>query len=144
MSGQNQHHLKTATMNQGFKLRFDQMRESDPTPSDASSGTGETDQYQQPGYVRNVCFVWPDGRRMFFNYAYLVAAEFKPGQETNIIKLSFSSHTVLVKGYSLDSLFMALLDHFPRLITATDPRYVLEENKTDVIVVEITVDSKDK
>ncbi|MVM32421.1 hypothetical protein GO755_20410 [Spirosoma sp. HMF4905] len=130
-------------MNQGFKLRFDQLRESDPTHDDTASGSLETDPYQQPGYVRNVCFVWPDNRRMFFNYAYLVAVEFEPGHETNVIKLSFSSHTVLVKGYSLEPLFMALLDHLPRLITAIEPRYVLAEDKTEAVVIEIHVEKKD-
>lgn len=130
-------------MSQGFKLRFDQMRESNPTGDDNSPGTVEADYYQQTGYVRNLCFVWPDGRRMFFNYAYLVAAEFDPGHETNIIKLSFSSHTLFAKGYSLEGLFMALLDHLPRLIRATDPRYVLDEDKTNAVVTEIQVEKKD-
>ncbi|MVM34456.1 hypothetical protein GO755_30780 [Spirosoma sp. HMF4905] len=130
-------------MDQGFKLRYDQMRESNPTGSEALSGSVEVQQYQQSGYARNICFAWPGGRRMFFNYAYLVAAEFDPGHETNMVKLFFSSHTVLVKGYSLDSLFMALLDHFPRLVKATDLRYVLAEDKTEAVVIEIHVEKKE-
>lgn len=130
-------------MNQGFKLRFDQMRESDPTSSDPSPGTDEADRYPQPSFVRNVCLIWPDGRRMFLNYAYLVAAEFDPSRETNTIKLIFSSHTVLVEGYGLETLFVALLDHLPRLITAIDPRYVLEEDKTDAMVIAIQVEKND-
>ena len=130
-------------MNQGFKLRFDQMRESDPTNPDTSSDVNEAEMYQQPGYVRNLCLVWPDGRRIFLNYAYLVAAEFEPGSEKNQIKLSFSSHTILVEGYSLGKLFMALLDHVPRLITVINPRYVLDEHKTEAIVIQISVEKKD-
>lgn len=130
-------------MNQGFKLRFDQMRESDPTNPDTSPDMNEAELYQQPGYVRNLCLVWPDGRRMFFNYAYLVAAEFEPGSETNSIKLAFSSHSVILQGYSLETLFMALLDHLPRLITATDPRYVLDDQTNNAIVLEIIITKKE-
>ena len=130
-------------MNQGFKLRFDQMRESDPTNPDTSSDVNEVEMYQQPGYVRNLCLIWLDGRRMFLNYAYLVAAEFEPGIEKNQIKLSFSSHTILVEGYGLDKLFMALLDHVPRLIITIDPRYVLDEHKTETNVIQIRVEAKD-
>jgi hypothetical protein len=130
-------------MNQGFKLRFDQMRESDPSNVDAPLSQSLETQHLQPGYGRNLGLVWPDGRCMFVNYAYLLAGEFEPNQEKNQIKLSFSSYTVLLEGYSLEPLFMALLDHLPRLITATDPRYVLEEDKTDAIVIAITVEKKD-
>lgn len=129
-------------MNQGFKLRFDQMRESDPTASDAPLDAFEADVYPPPGYGRNLGLIWPDGRRMFFNYAYLLAGEFEPGGEHNQIRLNFSSHTVTLQGFRLDKLFMALLDHTPRLIRAIDIRYVLDEDKLEAIVTNITVETK--
>lgn len=130
-------------MNQGFKLRYDQLRENDPTSTEQQTGAEASEHYPSSGYTRNVCLVWPDGRRAFFNYAYLVAGEFEPNGERNLIKLSFSSHNVALHGYSLQSLFMALFDHLPRIITATDPRYVLEEDKTKVVVVEIIIQKND-
>lgn len=129
-------------MNQGFKLRFDQLRESDPTHAQKSASFTGVEAYAQVGYTRNVCLIWPDGRRMFFNYAYLMAATFEPNAEMNTIQLDFSSHTVHLKGYQLEKLFMALLDHFPRLILATDLRYVLDEDQQGGIVVHIQVEGK--
>ena len=127
-------------MNQSFRLRFDQLRENDPTSSAPETGTN--DFYSSPGYTRNVCLIWPDGKRAFLNYAYLMAGEFEPNGEKNIIKLSFSSNHVTLKGYSLETLFMALLDHLPRLITATDARYVLGESQSNSVVVEILIESQ--
>lgn len=124
-------------MNQGFKLRFDQLRDNDPTaPADESSPL-LIEQYSSPGHARNLCLIWPDGRRAFLNYAYLVAGEFEPNTDKNMIRLSFSSHTVSLHGYSLETLFVALLDHLPRVIKAVDPRYVLDEDKNQQVVVQI-------
>ena len=126
-------------MNQGFKLRFDQLRENDPTDPADGSGSLLVENYTTMGHTRNVCLVWPDGRRAFFNYAYLIVGEFEPNDEKNVIRLGFSSHNVTLQGYSLESLFMALLDHLPRIITAIDPRYVLEkgEGKETIVWMEV-------
>lgn len=93
--------------------------------------------------VRNLCLVWEDGRKSFFNYAYLVAGEFEPNSERHRIKLSFSSHTVTLYGYNLKSLFMALLDHTPRIIEITHPRYRLEKDKRQCVLVEIVLERID-
>jgi hypothetical protein len=130
-------------MNQGFKLRFDQMRESDPTSANASSGMTSESVYAQPSSARNLCFVWPDGRQLFLNYAYLIAGEFEPNSDKNLIRLNFSSHTVLLHGFSLDKLFTALLDQLPRQIVAVNPRYRLEEDVATSLVVEIIVEKQD-
>lgn len=126
-------------MNRSFKLRFDQLRENDPTSTGHDTGAGDNGLYPSSGHTRNVCLVWPDGRRAFLNYAYLVASEFEPNNERNLIRLSFSSHSVALHGYSLESLFMALLDHLPRIIAVTDPRYVLDEDKAKEVIVEIVM-----
>jgi hypothetical protein len=130
-------------MSQGFKLRFDQLRENDPTSIQSETDSDDVERYSGAGHTRNLCLVWPDGRRAFLNYAYLVAGEFEPNSEKNLIKLSFSSHSVVLSGYSLQSLFMALLDHLPRIITATDPRYMLDEDKVQTVVTEIIIEKKD-
>ena len=93
--------------------------------------------------VRNICFVWPNGRKAFFNYAYLIAAEFEPNTEQNVIKLDFSSHSVSISGYTLNTLFLALLDHSPRIVTVTDSRYVLANSYTDITVINIIINKND-
>ncbi|GAB4002096.1 hypothetical protein GCM10028807_59960 [Spirosoma daeguense] len=119
-------------MNQGFKLRFDQMRENNPATDNTLSVELNGD-YHAPGYARNLCLVWPDGRKVFLNYAYLIEAEFDPGSEKNIIRLNFSSHDVLLQGYGLDTMFMELLDHLPRIIKASDERYAIETEHSTII-----------
>lgn len=123
-------------MSQGFKLRFDQMREGDPT---ASTG-GEPEAFATPGHARNVCLAWPDGRRFFLNYAYLVAGEFQPGEETNLIRLEFTSHTVTLRGHRLHELFAALLDHRPRVIASGEARYAALDEGGAATVVQMTVE----
>jgi len=119
-------------MSQGFNLKFDRMRENIPANTDGVN-QGNPDRYDTPGYTRNVCFVWPDGKRMFFNYAYLLAAEFNPREDMNEIKLEFSGQTVSLKGYGLEGLFMELLDHLPRVVMAVDERYVSKTNHSSFV-----------
>lgn len=90
--------------------------------------------------VRNLCLIWDDGRRAFFNYAYLVAGEFEPNSENNLIRLSFSSHNVALHGYGLERLFMELLDHSPRLILVVDARYTFQNSDNKPVVTAITID----
>lgn len=133
-------------MNREFKLRFDQMREGDPSKMEkpVQTETGN-DMFHTLVHARNLCLIWPDGKRLFLNYAYLLAGEFTIGSEKNEIKLSFSSHTATLKGYGLEALFMELLDHLPRIIIALDERYVTEDSSgvRDMVVVEITVENKE-
>ncbi|ADB38020.1 hypothetical protein [Spirosoma linguale] len=131
-------------MSQSFKLRFDQMRDGDPTAPEATEAPlGLHSIYPTVGYTRNLCLVWPDGRKLFANYAYLVAGEFEPGDETNMIRLSFSAQLITLRGYGLEPLFIALLDHLPRFILASDPRYVLDEDKANAVVIEMAVEKNE-
>lgn len=123
-------------MNHGFKLRFDQMRESNPTHEQELQGEAN----HAPGSHRNLCLVWPDGRRAFFNYAYLIVGEFYPESDKNSILLNFSAYTVTLLGFGLEPLFMALLDHMPRLIEVSDERYILSKDQNKFIVTDITVE----
>ena len=131
-------------MNQGFKLRFDQLRAGDPTSVDGTAASvAQPDIYPTPGHTRNLCLVWLDGRQMFLNYAYLIACDFSPGDDMNVITLNFSSHQVTLRGYGLDMLFIALLDYLPRKVLVTDPRYVLEDDKDAVVVIDMIVEKPD-
>jgi hypothetical protein len=127
-------------MSQGYNLKFDKMRENNPASNqDTSSTEANAERYVTPGTTRNVCFIWPDGKRMFFNYAYLIAAEFDPKEDMNEIKLEFSSHTVALKGYGLEAIFMDFLDHVPRIVTALDSRYLNHRNSNQYSVTIIQV-----
>ncbi len=128
-------------MSHGFKLRFDEMREGDPTASEQIRPSETDNYYQTPGHARNVCFVWSNGKRLFLNYAYLISGEFSPNEEKNQITLTFSSHKVLLSGYNLEPLYSSLLDHLPRLISEMDSRYVLRGDVNEVTVLQITVEN---
>ena len=115
-------------MSQGFKLRFDQMRENDPTGKADETHKLEGDGlYQTPGHARSLCLIWPDGKRMFFNYSYLASGQFETGQSENVITLLFGTDRVVLKGFALEALFTQLMDHYPRYVIAQDRRYVETE-----------------
>ncbi|MCF0075222.1 hypothetical protein LZD49_32365 [Dyadobacter sp. CY261] len=136
-------------MSQGFKLRYDQLREGNPArpqPEPEAEPQAEREQpisdhafYETDGSVRNLCLIWQDGRQILFNYAYLLPAEFYPGRDLNEIILNFSGYLVSLKGYMLEPLFIQLRDHRPRVIQAVDPRYITEGDPRESIVIEIQV-----
>jgi hypothetical protein len=130
-------------MNQGFKLRFDQMREGNPTGSADAAGPDGVSVYPSPS-GRTLCLVWPEGRRFFLNYAYLVAGEFRVDGEVNLIQLEFTSHLVTIQGYGLHPLFTDLLDHLPRWIEMTDPRYRETSSTERLLVTELAVRPQDQ
>jgi len=130
-------------MNQSFKFRFDQMRESNPVPPEGVSGAGSPEFYPLAGHARNLGLRWPDGKYAFLSYAYLIAGEFDPSGDQNVITLDFSAHRVLLYGYSLEALFVALLDQLPRWVVAIDSRYVLEEDTHESLVTRIVVEKKE-
>ena len=127
-------------MNPNFKLRFDQMKESNPAENfDEKQMVVSSNDYS---LVRplNLCLRWPDGKRFFLSYSYLIAGEFNPEGETNQIQLYFTTYQVSLKGYGLEALFMALLEQLPHQLIAIEPRYVVSEEALDGTVIEITVE----
>ena len=129
-------------MNQDYKLRYNQIREGDPTKqqSPAQKKDELMEVYETPNHARNLCLVWLDGKRMFFNYAYLVAGEFSANGEKNVILLHFASYMVQLEGYGLEDIFMEMLDHSPKVIAMMDERYVLDN--ADAVVINIFVEKK--
>ncbi|PSB02798.1 hypothetical protein C7B69_26715, partial [filamentous cyanobacterium Phorm 46] len=118
--------------------------EGDPTKSNAPAPKKDDSMevYQSPSHARNLCLVWLDGKRMFFNYAYLVSGEYSETGEKNIILLYFASYIVQLKGYGLETLFMEMLDHYPKIITMMDERYVVDS--TDSVVTDMLVEKKNE
>jgi hypothetical protein len=133
-------------MNQRFKQKYDELRESNPAkPHEENSQPkidAENEFYDKPGNNRNIRFAWPDGRMKFYSYAYLVSCEVDVKEDINSIAIEFTSDMVTLKGYKLRDLFLALFNQMPCVITQVDPRYV--SSVEDVyIVIEILVDSRD-
>lgn len=130
-------------MSQDYKLRYDQIREGDPTKPNTPAPSKKDESmevYQTPSHARNLCLVWLNGKRMFFNYAYLVSGEYSANGEKNIILLHFSSYTIQLLGYGLESVFMSILEHSPKVITMTDERYVVDGIES--VVTDIFVEKK--
>lgn len=104
-------------MGQGFKFKFEQAREN----KQENANPDKQDAPEQNSYVRNLCFVWPNGRKKFFSYSYLITGEYDPEKST--ITLTFTSDTVIMKGLRLDALFSELLSLSPKKIVCADERY---------------------
>lgn len=131
-------------MSLDFKLRYDQLREGDPTkPAEENEVNAENSSYNSPSNARNLCFIWADGKRQFISYAYLVGVEFSPGSEGNVLTLNFTAYLVTLKGYGLETLFTALLDHLPRQILQVEERYIQVKGTESTFVTAISVQLKD-
>jgi hypothetical protein len=120
-------------MSREFKLKYDELRDGDPTKTGSPSGSNGNNEYYSESHGHNICFVWLDGGRFFLNYSYLLSGELKVDDDKNIINLTFTSHTVVMQGYVLERLFVALMEHLPRVIYQVDERYAL--NDVDVAIV---------
>lgn len=114
------------------------------TTSDYPTGDviGSTEWHEADSPVRNLCLVWEDGRRAFFNYAYLVSVDLVLTDRLNVMQLYFSGQVVTLKGYQLGVLFDLLLTHTPKMITASNPRYCVDQENKNSYVTEISVKSE--
>jgi hypothetical protein len=124
-------------MSQDFKLRFDEMRRGNPTSTDVAAEIKDKEFFDNIGHVRNLCFVWPDNKMKFYNYAYLVSAGYLP--DDGSITLAFTTDIVILKGIRLMGLFEDLLSHLPRKIICSEERYrsSLGDNKPIIESIEI-------
>lgn len=132
-------------MSQGFKFPFDKKRESNLVKEEIKHMTdtdGNDRMFHDYGYARNLCLIWQNGKQFLLNYAYLLSGDFDPDGEMNVISLNFSSDKVTIKGYGLNVLFAQFRDHLPRLIIATDPRYIPESRSEESIVIEMQIESQ--
>lgn len=132
-------------MSLNFKLKYDQMRESDPTKEELRSGSESKqveEYYPNESHARNICFVWQDGRRIFLNYSYLVSGEYLPDE--SLIKLAFTSQALILKGVNLEGLFYDIMQHWVRQIVCVNARYNIIGEGEKPVVNEIIVKSPDK
>ncbi len=121
--------------------KFDKLKDNSDSES-ARQPSSETEklveQYDSPGHPRNLCFIEAGGKRTFLNYAYLVTGEYSP--EQTAITLSFTTHTVTLKGANLDILFEYLLDHKVKKITSLDKRYQATTSDSEIVVSELLIE----
>ncbi len=101
------------------------------------AGEKEIELYPTGGQTRNLCFVQLDGKRMFLNYAYLISGEYVP--EENTITLAYTTHTVMLKGHRLESLYESLMEHQVQRISCTDKRYLATKEDGESVVTEIEI-----
>lgn len=127
---------------QHFRANFAQA-DSVGTATDTLTGgaVDRAERHDTDSPVRNVCFVWEDGRKAFFNYAYLVSVDLLLEESLNVMLLYFSGQIVTLKGYRLGLLFDLLLSHSPRTIAACNSRYYTAKETQDSFVTEIMIKS---
>lgn len=127
-------------MSQSFKLKYDLMQENDPTNKDAVSehqSKAYEEFYPEENHVRQICFVWLDGKRIFMNYSYLVSGEYLP--EANRITLTFTTHVFILNGVNLETLFYDIMNQLSKQITCIDARYNLIGEDEKPVVNEIVL-----
>lgn len=113
-------------MNLNNKNRIDKLLEEEVVSNDADVSNSSS--YAASSHARNLLFVLANGDEKFFNYSYLIAADYIKSE--GCIRLEFTTHVVTLKGLQLESLFSALFEHRVRMIVCRDARYnVLEENE---------------
>lgn len=101
--------------------------------------TDAVQMHEDDSHVRNICFIWEDGHKAFYNYAYLVSVDLIKLDSVNVLVLSFSSCTVTLKGYHLSAVFDLLMNHIPKTIAMTTYRYATKERSNEVVIVEILI-----
>jgi len=121
-------------MSHDFRLKFDEIKQNDPTTAE-NNNNNTTQEYSSPGYVRNIDFVWPDGKREFLNYSYLVNAKYDP---EGSITLVFTSDTVTINGSGLNDLYDGILVQSIKTVFCADSRYESLNNQS-IVVTEIVI-----
>lgn len=133
-------------MNQKFKLKYDELRESNPTDNsegnEAIKQQGENQFYQHPGSMRCICFAWPNGNKQSFYYVDLVSKKLDITGENNTLTLYFRSDIVVLRGYNLDRLLMQLDNQLIYLIGQVDERYIEVHPEDHAGVTDITINAE--
>lgn len=93
----------------------------------------------EPKVYNSITLILIDGNRRAFNYGYMTSVGFDALETGNLITMYFTTHKVLLKGYSLLELYEDLVNRYVRTIEQTDEQYVyiLEEGTPAVTSVEI-------
>lgn len=76
--------------------------------------------YDQPGHMRDVCFVWPNGRRLALSYNDLIYKELTDDCE---LILRFSSAVIKISGYKLETMHRAFVQQLPLYVSIQNEGY---------------------
>jgi len=125
-------------MSQDYNSRYQQIKDNDPTAAGTAADMHDQDRYTTHSLVRNICFVRADKTRFFLNYAYLVAVD---EAAPDALLITFTSHTVLLKGFRLAALFDDLMTQVARIITCTAGRYNALADSGQPVVSELVITS---
>ncbi|CAM3285613.1 hypothetical protein FLLO111716_01030 [Flavobacterium longum] len=93
------------------------------------------ERFKNASNARNLCLILQDGKRFFLNYAYLISGEYSP--KDGVITLTFTTHTIVMKGNKLEVLYENLMFHLPKVINQVNKRY--ESLESDTAVHEIII-----
>lgn len=125
-------------MSQDFRLKYDELSENDLSHREFGEGMiAHNETYPDPGHGRSICFVLLDGKRLFLGYGYIISGEYTPEEGT--IVLTFSTHSILLKGVNLEKLFYNIQDQRSKQIVCVDSRYNLIGEDEQFVVNEIQV-----
>ena len=80
-----------------------------------------------------------DGRRVFLRYAHLLHGELTDEDNQKMIKLLYSTHTVIIKGYCLQAIYDLIKNDSLISVQANDKRYAntFKDNYPFVIDIDI-------
>lgn len=136
-------------MSRDFKLNLRSLSGKEetpepPTPVEAEPPAvdkGEDMLYPTPGNARTLDIVWPDGRRMALNYAYLVSSELKAEGDGEMILLTFTSSQVQIKGYNLVEMYNLIVGQEVKSVEVVDARYRDLSDTRKSFIAEVAVSS---
>lgn len=77
----------------------------------------------EPIVYNSLNLVWLDGRQQAFNYGYLTSVEFKAQETGNRITATFTTHKIIITGYSLNELYLDLTNRYVSTIEQSDESY---------------------
>lgn len=89
--------------------------------------------YASGSNTRNLLLILANGDEKFFNYSYLITADYLKSE--GCIRLAFTTHVVTLRGLQLELLFSALFEHRVRVVVCRDARYnSLDDNEEGFVV----------
>jgi len=108
---------------------------------DQAKETLETKGYKT-GSVGTIDFIKQDGSRQMFPYSQLITAWTEHTDQHNVIKLFFSTHLVILKGYNLAQVYELIRSQTLEIIVARDERYMNRTKEAQAYVTGIEIEWK--
>ncbi len=100
----------------------------------------DIEHYPAPGSIRYIAFIQKNGKRLALSYSLLPTIAFEPGEEHNIIVMTFPEHTITMTGHNLKKLCEALENEKIRSIRTFEERYLsVPNNENDIMVLEVEI-----